>query len=196
LIVFTDRTRAEPELMLARFSELGRRAQPGSVLFTLRDYDLSARARLQLAERLARLARATGQQLGVADRADLARAFGCTGFHLPEAGISAADARQYLGSQVFLSRACHDVSRAVEAHLDARLVSPLFEARKGRLALGLAALGAAAGSGECASFALGGVGAANAAACLAAGARGVAVIGAALAPDPAELLRALGILRV
>jgi thiamine monophosphate synthase len=44
-------------------------------------------------------------------------------------------------------------------------------------------------------FALGAVDASNAAACLAAGASGVAVIGAALAPDPTALLSALDILR-
>lgn len=182
--------------MLARFEDLGRRAQPGSVLFTVRDYTLSARARWQLAERLARMARATKQRLGVADRADLARAFGCTGFHLPEGGMTAADARRYLGSRVFLTRACHDLSRAAEVELNARLVSPIFEPRKGRAALGLAALSRASGAGQCTAFALGGVSAGNAAACLGAGAGGVAVIGAALAPDPAPLLLALGILRV
>ena len=196
LLVFTDQTRAEPELMLARFAELGRRAQPGSVQFTLRDYTSSARARWLLAARLARVSQATEQRFGVADRADLARAFGCTGFHLPEAGISPRDARRYLGPEVFLSQACHDAASAAEGELDARLVSPIFEARKGRPALGLAALRGAGEPGRCASFALGGVDAGNAAACLAAGAAGVAVIGAALAADPAPLLRALGILRV
>lgn len=195
LIVFTDSARAAPEVMLERFAELGRRAQMGSVLFSLRDYELSARARWQLAEQLAQVTRATGQQLGVADRADLARAFACTGFHLPGGGISARDARAYLGSHVFLSRACHDARRAFEPELDAHLLSPIFEPRKGRPALGLTAL-CEAGQGGRALFALGGVGADNAAACLRAGAVGVAVIGAALAPDPAPLLRALGILRV
>ncbi|MEO8902905.1 MAG: thiamine phosphate synthase [Polyangiaceae bacterium] len=194
LIVFTDTQRADPELMLARFAELARRAHAGSVLFTLRDYALSMRARWLLGERLALLAQAAGQRLGVADRADLARALGCSAFHLPEAGLTAQDARHYLGSEVFLTRACHDAGSAAEAGLNARVLSPIFGARKGRPAAGLAALQSAAGRGAC--FALGAVGAGNAAACLAAGASGVAVIGAALAADPAPLLGALGILRV
>jgi thiamine monophosphate synthase len=84
----------------------------------------------------------------------------------------------------------------VEADLDAVLLSPIFEARKGRCALGVAALGRArdAHPGP-AWFGLGAVNAGNAAACLVAGAAGVAVIGAALEPDPQPLLEALGILR-
>jgi thiamine-phosphate pyrophosphorylase len=196
LIVFTDATRVAEGVMLARFAELGRRAQPGSILFTLRDYALSMRSRWQLASRLAVLAHATEQALGVADRADLARAVGCTGFHLPEAGLSASDARRYLGPEVFLSRACHDLESAAEADVDARLVSPIFAARKGRSPLGVTGLRKARERGGPALFALGGVEADNAAACLAAGAEGVAVIGAALAADPAPLLASLGILRV
>lgn len=182
--------------MLARFAELARRARAGSVLFTLRDYALSVRARWLLGERLARLASSAGQRFGVADRADLARALGCFAFHLPEAGITVQDARRYLGPELFLTRACHDVASPVEAGLNARLLSPIFEARKGRPALGLAALESAAARGGGGLFALGAVAAGNAAACLVAGASGVAVIGAALAADPAPLLGALGILRL
>jgi thiamine-phosphate pyrophosphorylase len=198
LIVFSDASRAERSLMLARFAELGRRAVGGSVLFCLRDYQLSARARWELAQELAALAGGCEQSFGVADRADLARALGCRAFHLPERGLCAADARGYLGPHVFLSQACHDPSRSVAPEVDARLLSPIFEARKGRPALGLAALERAlpSGAGRPALFALGAVGADNAAACVAARASGVAVIGAALVPDPAPLLRALGILRV
>jgi len=184
--------------MLARFAELGRRAQGGSVLFCLRDYELSARARWELAHELAVLAAGSEQSFGVADRADLARALDCRAFHLPERGLSAADARRYLGPRVFLSQACHDPSNSVAPELDARLLSPIFEARKGRPALGLAALERAqeSSTGRPALFALGGVAASNAAACIAAHAAGVAVIGAALVPDPAPLLEGLGILRV
>ena len=195
LLVFTDATRAEPDFMLARFAELARRAQAGSVLFTLRDYTLSLRARWRLGERLALLARSAEQHFGVAERADLARAFGSWGFHVPEAGLAPRDARGYLGAGVFLSQACHDVAAVPDPALDARLLSPIFEPRKGRPPLGLTALQRAATQGDYALFALGAVDAGNAQACLAAGAAGVAVIGAALAADPAPLLSALGILR-
>ncbi|HKO50805.1 MAG TPA: thiamine phosphate synthase [Polyangiaceae bacterium] len=196
LIVFSDTTRAAPALMLARFTALAARAEVGSVLFTLRDYTLPVRERWALGERLAELSARTQQIFGIGERADLARAFGCAAFHLPRNGLSAADARSYLGSKVLLSRGCHDPASAVEGDLDAVLLSPIFEARKGRPALGIAALERAgvAHPGP-ARFALGAVSAFNAAACLGAGAAGVAVIGAALEADPEPLLAALGILR-
>jgi thiamine-phosphate pyrophosphorylase len=198
LIVFTDATRADASTMLARFDALGRRAAPGSVLFSLRDYQLSARSRWRLALELAGLAARREQLLGVADRADLARAIGCGACHLPERGLRVADARRYLGGRVFLSQACHDPSAVGVAELDAQLLSPIFDAKKGRSALGIATLARAVQNnpGGPALFALGGIEAGNARACLTAGAAGVAVIGAALAPDPTPLLEALGILRV
>jgi len=197
LIVFSDTTRAEPELMLARFAALAERAEPGRVVLTLRDYQLPIRARYQLAERLVRIAERSQQRFGLGERADLARALGCTAFHLPEAGLGASDARSYLGPTVFLSKACHDPERAPEAELDALVLSPIFEPRKGRPALGLAALERARSAHRegPALFALGAVDAHNAAACLRARAAGVALIGAALAADPEPLLAALGILR-
>jgi thiamine-phosphate pyrophosphorylase len=168
------------------------------VLFTLRDYALPVRERWALAERLAKLTAQSQQRFGIAERADLAKAFQCTAFHLPQGGLRATDARSYLGAQVLLSRGEHEPARVAEPEpeFDAVLLSPIFEARKGRPALGLAALesACAAHPGK-AWFALGAVGAGNAAACLRAGAAGVAVIGAALSADPEPLLGALGILR-
>jgi thiamine-phosphate pyrophosphorylase len=196
LIVFTDTTRAPAASMLERFSVLAELAEPGQVLFTLRDYTLPVRERWALGERLAELSARTKQRFGVAERADLARALGCTAFHLPENGLRAADARGYLGSEVKLSRGCHDAASAIEAELDAVLLSPIFEARKGRPALGVEALARARRVHPVqAWFALGAVTAGNARACLEAGAAGVAVIGAALSADPGPLLAALGIRR-
>jgi thiamine-phosphate pyrophosphorylase len=198
LIVFTDTTRAEPEAMLARFAALAREARAGAVLFTLRDYGLSVRARLALGVQLRAVAQRSEQSFGFADRADLASALGAQALHLPESGLTWRDARRSIGSGVFLSRACHDPLLAAEPGVDAVLLSPVFEARKGRAALGLGALrqacvACAATTTAPALYALGGVDANNAAACLAAGAAGVAVIGAALAADHAPLLAALEI---
>jgi thiamine-phosphate pyrophosphorylase len=196
LIVFTDTTRADTASMLARFRALAERAEQGRVLFILRDYTLPVRARFTLAERLAELTTDTAQLFGIAERADLARAFACTAFHLPQSGLTPADARRYLGSEVLLSCGSHDPAAQAPAELDALLLSPIFEARKGRRALGTGALERArVASPARAWFALGGVEAGNAAACLKAGAAGVAVIGAAFAADPEPLLDALGILR-
>jgi thiamine-phosphate pyrophosphorylase len=198
LIAFSDLTRAEPALLFERFTRLAEHALPDSVLFVLRDYQLDVRARFALGQGLSRLAARTEQRFGFSERADLARALLCTAFHLPGSGLRASDARRYLGPEVFLSRGSHDLASRPEPELDALLVSPIFEARKGRPALGLAALEQCARSVGPAGpfvFALGGVTAHNAAACLDAGATGVAVIGAALAPDPGPLLAALGIAR-
>jgi thiamine-phosphate pyrophosphorylase len=198
LIVFSDSTRVEPGLMIERFTRLAERALSGSVLFVLRDYELALRERFALGQRLSELATSTGQRLGLAERADLARALHCTALHLPGSALRASDARSYLGPLVFLSRGAHDLENEPEPELDALLLSPIFEARKGRPPLGPEALARAsrlsAGAAP-ALFALGGVSAENAAACLAAGAAGVAVIGAALEADPEPLLGALAILR-
>lgn len=195
LIVFSDTSRAEPAFILERFAALATRAVPDSVLFVLRDYGLALRARWSFGQRLSELATRTHQHWGVADRLDLACALSCAAFHLPGNGFSARDARLLLGPNVWLSRGSHEACAAPEPELDALLLSPIFEPRKGRAALGVSALELAArGDGvRPALFALGGVSAHNAAQCLTAGAQGVAVIGAALAPDPDSLLAALGI---
>jgi thiamine-phosphate pyrophosphorylase len=196
LIVFTDSARADPALSIERFTCLGARALSGSVLFVLRDYAMALRERFAFGQRLSALATSTAQRFGVAERADLARALCCTAFHLPGGGLTARDARDFLGPQVFLSRGTHELTNAPEQELDALLLSPIFEARKGRPPLGPEGLARASRLRPAPSlFALGGVSAENAAACLGSGAVGVAVIGAALEPNPEPLLGALGILR-
>jgi thiamine-phosphate pyrophosphorylase len=200
LIVFSDTSRAGPELMLTRFAALARHAEPGTVLFTLRDYGLSVAARLSLGVQLRDLVTSSGQAFGVADRVDLARALEARAVHLPEAGLAELEVRRLLGPDIFVSRACHESQPAAEPSADALLLSPIFEARKGRAALGLSALQRLCradlrGRAAPAVYGLGAVDAGNAASCMAAGAAGVAVIGAALAVDPAPLLEALEISR-
>lgn len=193
--MFSDTTRADIPTLLQRFTALAERAGSGTVQLTLRDYARPLRERWALGERLAALTNRTQQWFAVADRADLARAWGCRGFHLPANGLSAQDARAYLGPEVALSRGCHDTAGRLEPELDACLLSPIFGARKGRGPLGASALARARAAQPTVSwYALGAVDAGNAATCLAMGATGVAVIGAALEPDPAPLLAALGIL--
>jgi len=196
LIVLSDTTRAPAAVLLQRYDALARSATAGSVLFLVRDYRLSVRARLELAVQIRALARRSGQRFGVADRADLALALDADAVHLPESGLDIADARRYLGPAVFISRACHDPSRATELGADAVLLSPIFAPRKGRPPLGPAALSLVrAETKGPALYALGAVDADNAEACLTFGARGVAVIGAALSSGPERLLKALKISR-
>ncbi len=198
LIAFTDVSGVPRDTLLQRYAALAERALPATVLFIVRDYALSARERWLLAGDLAALARPTDQCVGIADRTDIARVVGAHAVHLPESGLEAGEARRLFEGPAFISRACHDPETALGLDADAVLLSPILEPRKGRGALGLPVLErvcAARVESSPLVYALGGVGAANAGACLAAGAAGVAVIGAALEPDPSELLEALKISR-
>jgi thiamine-phosphate pyrophosphorylase len=182
LIAITDRNVADSERTLARFGELGRLAQPGSVMFQLRDVERAARERLAFGRRLQRIAHETGQLLVVNDRIDIAVLLGADGVHLGETGIETADARSLLGPDAVVSRACHDLERLASLEADAILLSPIVEGRKGRPPLGLEALGLARrilDRRPCAPYlvALGGISAENARACRAAGADGIALIG-------------------
>jgi thiamine-phosphate pyrophosphorylase len=200
LIALTDRRTSGAEETLERFAELGRIAHPGSVVFQLRDLELSARERLAFGSALLRVARATEQLFVVNDRIDLAVLLGADGVHLGEAGIETSDARRLLGAQAFVSRACHDPSRAMTLDADAVLLSPICEARKGRSPLGLDGLravlaGVPSDGKRPRLFALGGVTPETAPACMATGADGVAVVGSVLRGEGAELVRALRIER-
>lgn len=204
LVAVSDRSVLSAELLVARLRRLAQLARPGTVALLLRDHAASGKARLALGEQLRDIARTERQALWVADRLDLALLLEADVVHLGEASVTARDARKLLPARVRLSRAWHRPScRGAERELDgvdALLLSPILEPRKGRPALGLAALSGLDEQLRAAHqprpiFALGGVAAPNAAACLRAGASGVAAIGAALAPDVGPLLQALGIRR-
>jgi thiamine-phosphate pyrophosphorylase len=200
LVAISDRRSAPARATLERFLALGHGARPRSVVFQLRDLELPARERLAFGRELRAVARETGQLFVVNDRLDLALLLEADGVHLGEAGVETREARRLLGEAAFISRACHEPRSAMRLEADAVLLSPILEARKGRAALGLPALGVArrarAESDRPLLFALGGVDARGARACLEAGADGVAAIGAVLGEKGAdELLRALGIAR-
>lgn len=206
LIAITDLNVVSADELVLRLRGLASLARAGSVALLLRDHAASAQQRLALGSQLREIATSTEQALWVADRLDLALLLRADGVHLGEASVSAAVARRLVGDSVLVSRAWHappleDASTAEELHgVNALLVSPVLEPRKGRPALGVAALGVLgeqlrARNWAYPLYALGGVSAENAASCLAEGAAGVAAIGAALAPDPRPLLNALDILR-
>jgi thiamine-phosphate pyrophosphorylase len=195
LIAITARAVAGAGETLRRFERLARAARPHTVMFQLRDRELSARERLTFGRELGALCRAEQQWFQVNDRCDLAALLEADALHLGEASVAVADARRIVGASMFVSRACHAPDAALETGVSAWVLSPIFAERKGRGALGLDALAQCARRHEEPRvFALGGVTAENAAECLRRGAQGVAVIGAVLAvPEPEPLLDALGI---
>ena len=205
LIAVTDANVLAGAALLSHAERLARAGAPGSIALLLRDHELSASARLGLGEQLRRVTRAAGQELWLADRIDLALLLDADGLHLGEGSVRAAEARSLFGAERCVSRAWHrhhvtEGDRPELEGVDALLLSPIFQSRKGRAALGAPALRELAQSAAQLGFspgvyALGGVTAREVAACDREGATGVAAIGAALGPESLELVRALRIER-
>jgi thiamine-phosphate pyrophosphorylase len=202
LIAITDFSRVGPAETLVRFERLAAAAAPGTVMLQLRDRERSSRERLAFGRELSALCRRTGQFLQVNDRLDLAVLSEADAVHLGESSVATADARRLIGSDRWITRACHDVTRVAEIDADGVVLSPILAARKGRAALGVEALQKArgrmdaGGGGERRLIALGGVDAAGARDCFRNGADAVAVVGAGLLEGGAgELLESVGIRR-
>lgn len=205
LVAITDLSLLPEAALEARLVELCEQARRGSVAVLLRDHATSARERLRWGERLRSVTRDAEQELWVADRLDLALLLEADGLHLGEASVRARDARRLLSRTCRITRAWHQggLGAAAEQELegtDALLVSPIFEARKSRPALGLAALEQlsrelSARAAPPQLYGLGAVTAERVQPCLNAGAWGVAAIGAALSGESGPLLASLGIER-
>ncbi len=200
LMLITDAGRWGAELTVERFERAARQARPGSLCLQLRDHGLPGGPRLALARRLAALCGEHGQWLAVNDRCDVALEVGAQVLHLGEQSVPTGAARELFrrrGREIYISRACHEVTSIGAVEADAVVVSPALAPRKGRPALGLqglreAAAGLRAPPHRPALVALGGVHAQTAAAVLATGCDAVAVQGAAYAQDIGTLLVALG----
>jgi thiamine-phosphate pyrophosphorylase len=168
-------------------------------MLMLREHALCARERLALGATLLQIAAHSGQLLSVNDRLDIALELGAPAVHLGEQSVDVVEARSLLAEGVFISAAVHDPVKACSLDVDAVLLSPIVSPRKGRAALGIDRLKAAAQllSGHTdapALYALGGIGAAEVPDCLAAGATGIAAVGAVYGGESLEaLLGALGI---
>jgi thiamine-phosphate diphosphorylase len=202
LIAITDLSRVGEAETLVRFERLTAVALAGTVMVQLRDRERPVRERLALGRELAALCRQSGQLLQVNDRLDLAVLLGADAVHLGEASVETEDARRLVGSDLWITRACHDVTRVTAIEADGVMLSPILAARKGRPALGVGALQIARqqldakGAGRARLVALGGVDAAQARDCFEAGADAVAVVGAALSEQGVErLLEGAGISR-
>jgi thiamine-phosphate pyrophosphorylase len=200
LIAITDLGLLDGRQIIDAWEQLATSAQPGSVALDLRAPGASARALLELGEELKAVALWHEQRLLVSERLDLALLLDADALHLGENSVASSRVRSTLGDKPLL-RACHDVTQVDAVDAEMVLLSPILEARKGKRALGLAALTEGRSRLDSAGraqrlFALGGVDAARAKACLEAGAHGVAAISGVFGgADPKLLLAAVGILR-
>jgi thiamine-phosphate pyrophosphorylase len=135
--------------------------------------------------RLAPLLREAGGLFVVNDRVDVALAARADGVHLPENGMSAADARALLGDGAWIARSVHSIEavRADES-LDAVQLGPVYETASKRAfgaPLGIDRLALAAkrtGHGMPPVIAVGGITAGRIGHCLSASASAVSIISA------------------
>lgn len=81
----------------------------------LRAHELSGRKFYELATTLREAARATGAQLWINDRLDIALTVRADGVQLGERSIPTAQARRLLGARPWLGRSCHDPQEAGSA---------------------------------------------------------------------------------
>lgn len=162
----------------------------------LREKDLSPREVFELAEEVQAVLRPGGARLFINDRADVARAAGAAGVHLPENGLPVGAARRALGPEGLVGVSTHDpdgARRAEDAGADFVAFGPVFFTPSKAVygpPVGLGGLEAVARRVAIPVFAIGGVRPGRARPCLDAGARGVAVISAVLsAPEPGATVR-------
>lgn len=196
LLVLTDTERfPDPARTLGPLLELLPAKSAGIIV---RDRSLSESEWLKLAESMRELTDRTQQRLILGSHIEHAERLGAFGVHLPSDGPSPRRARDETGA-LWVSRSGHDffdLAPSEQSALDAILVSPVFAARKGRPAIGLARLAEVARSvSPVLAYALGGVGSEEVASCLRAGASGVAIIEAAHIEAPAKIARALAAAR-
>ncbi|MFW5926249.1 MAG: thiamine phosphate synthase [Myxococcota bacterium] len=170
-------------------------AAAGRVAVQLRAKDRGGRALVALGRGLRAVTAERGVPLLVNGRLDVAHAVSADGVHLPEAGVTPAEARTILGPDALVGASRHDgagVARAAAEGADYATLGP-FAATPGKgPPLGPDRFAAIAREATLPVLALGGVGAREVPAARAAGAHGVAVIRAVYGdPDPGAALTAL-----
>ena len=152
----------------------------------IREKDLRAGELLALSREVQSVTGPRGVRLFINDRADIARAVGAAGVHLPEAGLTVEAARKALGPGGLIGVSTHSgegARRAGQCGADYITFGPVFstpsKAAFGPPA-GVEKLEEAARAVDLPVFAIGGVRPDRVRACLDAGAHGVAVISAIL----------------
>ena len=155
----------------------------GAKLIQLRAKHLDARALLDAADRLVRLAEPAGARIIVNDRADVAAMCGAAGVHVGQEDLAPRDARALLGDQAMIGLSTHtpaQVDAALDEPIDYIAVGPIYRTSTkdtGYAAVGLDLVRRAAKAGDTRPIvAIGGITLATAPEVLAAGAASVAVI--------------------
>ena len=193
LLLVTDRRQARLPLADVVAAALA----TGCRWVILREKDLSEDDQMALAGTLLRLTRRHGARLSLHGEAELAKACGVDGVHLP-AGSDPGAARKLLGQGRLIGVSIHSVTEADAldpAAIDYAIAGPAFETPSkpgygpeiGRK--GLAEIAAAA---RVPILAIGGLNATRAAEVLAAGPVGIAVMGGVMrSTDPGREVRGL-----
>jgi thiamine-phosphate pyrophosphorylase len=188
LIAIADATSPQPEAVHALLDGIETALGEGVQTLLLRAKTLSPRDQWEIGRRVAGLCAAYNATLLISDRADLARALGADGVHLPANGLPVDVARRTLTDHI-VGVSCHsvaDVLKAEEDGADYVFLSPIFvSASKPEYGppLGTEVLADACRKTSRPVFALGGVTPGNAGACVDAGARGVAVMSGIFSGD-------------
>jgi thiamine-phosphate diphosphorylase len=172
----------------------------GARLIQLRDKEMSGRALLEAARRLADLAHGHGGVLIVNDRLDVALAAGADGVHLGEEDLPIAAARRVLGDEAIIGASVANAQQAAEAeaagatYVSVGSVFPTGSKADAGEPIGLAAVREVKRKVRLPVLAIGGISRDNVTEVIRAGADGVAVISAVASADDmeratAELLR-------
>jgi thiamine-phosphate pyrophosphorylase len=155
----------------------------GAQLIQLRAKHLDARALLDAADRLVRLAEPAGARIIVNDRADVAAMCGAAGVHLGQEDLRPRDARALLGDRAMIGLSTHtprQVDAALDEPIDYIAVGPIYGTSTkdtGYAAVGLDLVRYAEKAADTRPVvAIGGITLARAPEVLAAGAASVAVI--------------------
>ncbi|HUF48236.1 MAG TPA: thiamine phosphate synthase [Vicinamibacterales bacterium] len=171
----------------------------GIRLVQLRAKSWSFGPTLDLADRLVRLASASGARIVINDRADVARLSGAAGVHVGQDDLGPADARAITGPDALVGVSTHTLAQleqALAAPVSYVAFGPVFPTRSKAHpdpVVGLEGVAAARRLSAPAGVplvAIGGITRARAPAVLAAGASSVAVIADLVGHDPAARARA------
>jgi len=117
VVVVTDRKLFGSDVP-RRLAAMLASAPRGSVLLQIREKDLDGGPLLQLARALIEVARPAGAPVWINDRVDVALVAGADGVHLPEHGLSIADAKATaaaVGRTLAIGASRHDAKAVIEA---------------------------------------------------------------------------------